>query len=51
MEICYLLAFPDPVETPQQPIEQIKGLKDAPYFQQNLLLIGDWYTAKLYEVI
>lgn len=33
MEICYLLAFPDPEETTRQPAEQIKGLKDAPYFQ------------------
>lgn len=44
MEICYLLAFPDPVETPQQPTEQIKGLKDAPYFQPidiDLVTLGD----------
>ena len=44
MEICYLLAFPDPVETPQQPAEQIKGLKDAPYFQPidiDLVTLGD----------
>jgi len=33
MEICYLLAFPDPEDTSSQPIEQFKGLKDAPYFQ------------------
>jgi hypothetical protein len=33
MEICYLLAFPDSEERTQQPAEQIKGLKDAPYFQ------------------
>jgi hypothetical protein len=33
MEICYLLAFPDPDVNPRQPTEQIKGLKDAPYFQ------------------
>ena len=33
MEICYLLAFPDPEEKERQPAEQIKGLKDAPYFQ------------------
>ncbi len=33
MEICYLLAFPDSVENTHQPAEQIKGLKDAPYFQ------------------
>lgn len=32
MEICYLIAFPDTAPT-QQPAEQIKGLKDAPYFQ------------------
>lgn len=33
MEICYLLAFPDSGEETHQPAEQIKGLKDAPYFQ------------------
>jgi hypothetical protein len=33
MEICYLIAFPDSEETTRQPTEQIKGLKDAPYFQ------------------
>src|SRR5215218_5113765 len=33
MEICYLLAFPDSETNTQQPAEQIKGLKDAPYFQ------------------
>ncbi len=33
MEICYLLAFPDSAETMLQPVEQFKGLKDAPYFQ------------------
>jgi hypothetical protein len=32
-EICYLLAFPDPVENARQLPEQISGLKDAPYFQ------------------
>lgn len=32
MDICYLLAFPDSGAT-IQPVEQIKGLKDAPYFQ------------------
>lgn len=32
MEICYLIAFPDSAPT-AQPAEQIKGLKDAPYFQ------------------
>lgn len=32
-EICYLLAFPDPVEAAAAPKEQIRGLKDAPYFQ------------------
>lgn len=34
MEICYLLAFPDPEDTSRQPVEQFTGLKDAPYFQQ-----------------
>jgi len=33
MEICYLLAFPDSAEGQPQRPEQIKGLKDAPYFQ------------------
>ena len=33
MELCYLLAFPDSEESTRQPAEQIKGLKDAPYFQ------------------
>lgn len=32
-EICYLLAFPDPAEESTEPKEQIRGLKDAPYFQ------------------
>ena len=31
--ICYLLCFPDPVEKSTEPPEQIRGLKDAPYFQ------------------
>lgn len=34
MEICYLLAFPDPEDSSRQPVEQFTGLKDAPYFQQ-----------------
>lgn len=43
MEICYLLAFPDSAETTRQPVEQFKGLKDAPYFQPidiDLVTIG-----------
>jgi len=32
-QICYLLCFPDPVEKSSEPLEQIRGLKDAPYFQ------------------
>ena len=32
-EICYLLAFPDPAAETAEPKEQIRGLKDAPYFQ------------------
>ena len=32
-EICYILAFPDPANESSEPKEQIKGLKDAPYFQ------------------
>jgi len=43
MEICYLLAFPDSEDTSSQPIEQFKGLKDAPYFQQidiDLVTVG-----------
>jgi hypothetical protein len=44
MEICYLLAFPDNEKSTRQPAEQIKGLKDAPYFQPidiDLVTIGD----------
>jgi hypothetical protein len=33
MEICYLLAFPDDGDGKSPPLEQFKGLKDAPYFQ------------------
>ena len=43
MEICYLLAFPDSGEGRRQPAEEIKGLKDAPYFQPidiNLVTLG-----------
>jgi hypothetical protein len=32
-ELCYLLAFPDSTEKTPEPPEQIRGLKDAPYFQ------------------
>jgi hypothetical protein len=32
-QICYVLCFPDPVERSSEPPEQIRGLKDAPYFQ------------------
>ena len=32
-QICYVLCFPDPVERTTEPPEQIRGLKDAPYFQ------------------
>ena len=32
-QICYLLCFPDPAEKSSEPLEQISGLKDAPYFQ------------------
>jgi hypothetical protein len=44
MEICYLLAFPDSAPITPQPAEQIKGLKDAPYFQPidiDLVPLGD----------
>jgi hypothetical protein len=44
MQICYLIAFPDPDVNPHQPAEQIKGLKDAPYFQPidiDLITLGD----------
>lgn len=44
MEICYLLAFPDSNEHDQQPAEQIRGLKDAPYFQPvdiDLVTLGE----------
>lgn len=33
MQICYLLAYPDPVSARDEKHERIKGLKDAPYFQ------------------
>ncbi len=33
MELCYLLAFPDPVDGTAPPPEPFHGLKDAPYFQ------------------
>ncbi|MFZ5910387.1 MAG: hypothetical protein ACOYYU_10260 [Chloroflexota bacterium] len=32
-QMCYILCFPDPVEKSTEPPEQIRGLKDAPYFQ------------------
>lgn len=32
-ELCYLLAFPDLAKDTREPPEQIRGLKDAPYFQ------------------
>jgi hypothetical protein len=32
-EICYLLAFPDPITEAAGPQEKIRGLKDAPYFE------------------
>ena len=44
MEICYLLAFPDSAEINSQPLEQFKGLKDAPYFQPidiDLVTLGE----------
>jgi predicted GIY-YIG superfamily endonuclease len=44
MEICYLLAFPDSEQTARRPAEQIKGLKDAPYFQPidiDVVTLGD----------
>jgi hypothetical protein len=44
MEICYLLAFPDRNVSPSRPAEQIKGLKDAPYFQPidiDLVTLGE----------
>ncbi len=58
MEIAYLLAFPDANNAKSPMPEKFKGLKDAPYFEPVdidlvtfLLLIGDWYTAKLYQAI
>jgi len=32
-EICYIIAFPDSTDGVSTPPEQIRGLKDAPYFQ------------------
>ena len=43
MQICYLLAFPDSARAESTPIEPIKGLKDAPYFQPvdiNVVALG-----------
>lgn len=43
MQICYLLVFPDSVDSKATPTAPIKGLKDAPYFQPvdiNVLAIG-----------
>jgi hypothetical protein len=33
VQVTYLIAFPDPVESSPEPQETIRGLKDAPYFQ------------------
>ena len=33
VEICYIITFPDPTDENATPPEQIRGLKDAPYFQ------------------
>jgi hypothetical protein len=44
MEICYLLAFPDPDDGKAPAPEQLKVLKDAPYFQPvdiDLVNIGE----------
>jgi hypothetical protein len=44
MEICYLLAFPDPDDGKAPAPEQFKGLKDAPYFQPvdiDLVTLGE----------
>jgi hypothetical protein len=44
MEICYLLAFPDADDGKAQPLEQFKGLKNAPYFQPidiDLVTLGE----------
>lgn len=32
-QVCYVLCFPDLAEKSSEPPEQIRGLKDAPYFQ------------------
>lgn len=32
-EICYILAFPDPAHSTMESKEQIRGLKDSPYFR------------------
>jgi hypothetical protein len=32
-QICYVVCFPDPAEKSTEPLEKIRGLKDAPYFQ------------------
>jgi hypothetical protein len=33
MQICYLIAFPDPASESKEPALRIKNLKDAPYFE------------------
>src|SRR5512134_2186719 len=43
-EICYILAFPDPAGSTAESKEQIRGLKDAPYFQPidiDLVMLGE----------
>jgi hypothetical protein len=43
-EICYLLAFPDDTRPVAESREQIRGLKDAPYFQPidiDLVTLGE----------
>ncbi|HET9588903.1 MAG TPA: hypothetical protein VFO91_08960 [Anaerolineales bacterium] len=43
-EICYILAFPDRNELPAASREQLRGLKDAPYFQPidiDLVALGE----------
>ena len=44
MEICFLIAFPDPDDGKAPASEQFKGLKDAPYFQPidiDLVTLGE----------
>jgi hypothetical protein len=50
VELCYLLAFPDLADTTGEPLEQIRGLKDAPYFQPVDISVHTLAEADNFEV-